>query len=36
MSVDLTGKVPLVTGAARGMGEAEARLFAALGAKASL
>ncbi|BDM69670.1 oxidoreductase [Streptomyces nigrescens] len=36
MSVDLTGKVALVTGAARGMGEAEARLFAALGAKVVL
>ncbi|MDI3408783.1 glucose 1-dehydrogenase [Streptomyces cavernicola] len=36
MSVDLTGKVALVTGAARGMGEAEARLFAARGAKVVL
>ncbi|WP_017236368.1 glucose 1-dehydrogenase [Streptomyces sp. SS] len=36
MPVDLTGKVALVTGAARGMGEAEARLFAALGAKVVL
>lgn len=36
MSVDLTGKVALVTGAARGMGEAEARLFAALGAQVVL
>ncbi|MEV0323785.1 glucose 1-dehydrogenase [Streptomyces sp. NPDC050658] len=36
MSVDLTGKVALVTGAARGMGEAEARLFAELGAKVVL
>lgn len=29
----LTGKVAIITGAARGMGEAEARLFAARGAK---
>ncbi|MDI3387540.1 glucose 1-dehydrogenase [Streptomyces sp. B-S-A8] len=36
MSVDLTGKVALVTGAARGMGAAEARLFAACGAKVVL
>ncbi|KOV60427.1 glucose 1-dehydrogenase [Streptomyces sp. MMG1121] len=36
MSVDLTGKVALVTGAARGMGAAEARLFTALGAKVVL
>ncbi|MFE2090961.1 glucose 1-dehydrogenase [Streptomyces sp. NPDC002596] len=36
MSVDLTGKVALVTGAARGMGEAEARLLAARGAKVVL
>ncbi|MEU9497519.1 glucose 1-dehydrogenase [Streptomyces sp. NPDC048196] len=36
MSVDLTGKVALVTGAARGMGEAEARLFVALGARVVL
>ncbi|MEU2080134.1 glucose 1-dehydrogenase [Streptomyces sp. NPDC013489] len=36
MPVDLTGKVALVTGAARGMGEAEARLFAALGANVVL
>ncbi|MFE7598243.1 glucose 1-dehydrogenase [Streptomyces sp. NPDC057494] len=36
MPADLTGKVALVTGAARGMGEAEARLFAALGAKVVL
>lgn len=36
MSVDLTGKVALVTGAARGMGEAEARLFVALGAQVVL
>ncbi|MGW1847143.1 glucose 1-dehydrogenase [Streptomyces sp. NPDC001966] len=36
MPVDLTGKVALVTGAARGMGEAEARLFTALGAKVVL
>lgn len=34
--VDLTGKVAIVTGAARGQGEAEARLFAALGAKVVL
>ncbi|MFF9455730.1 glucose 1-dehydrogenase [Streptomyces flaveolus] len=32
MSVDLTGKVALVTGAARGMGAAEARLLTELGA----
>lgn len=31
--MDLTGKVAIVTGAARGQGEAEARLFASLGAK---
>ncbi|MFB6549624.1 glucose 1-dehydrogenase [Streptomyces sp. NPDC056405] len=36
MPVDLTGKVALVTGAARGMGRAEARLFAALGAEVVL
>ncbi|GHJ92425.1 oxidoreductase [Streptomyces sp. NE5-10] len=36
MPVDLTGKVALITGAARGMGEAEARLFAALGARVVL
>lgn len=36
MAVDLTGKVALVTGAARGMGEAEARLLAALGAEVVL
>ncbi|NBE55822.1 SDR family NAD(P)-dependent oxidoreductase [Streptomyces boluensis] len=36
MSVDLAGKVALVTGAARGMGEAEARLFVACGAKVVL
>ncbi|MDI3419082.1 glucose 1-dehydrogenase [Streptomyces luteolus] len=36
MSVDLTGKVAIVTGAARGMGAAEARLFAARGAKVVL
>lgn len=34
--VDLTGKVAIVTGAARGQGEAEARLFAALGAEVVL
>ncbi|MFV8262590.1 glucose 1-dehydrogenase [Mycolicibacterium peregrinum] len=34
--VDLTGKIAIVTGAARGQGEAEARLFAALGAKVVL
>ncbi|MGA5540868.1 glucose 1-dehydrogenase [Mycobacterium sp. NPDC051198] len=34
--VDLTGKVAIITGAARGQGEAEARLFAALGAKVVL
>src|SRR6478609_4456456 len=31
--IDLTGKVALVTGAARGQGEQEARLFAAEGAR---
>ncbi|MER5739682.1 MULTISPECIES: glucose 1-dehydrogenase [unclassified Streptomyces] len=36
MPVDLTGKVALITGAARGMGEAEARLFTALGARVVL
>ncbi|MFD3536208.1 glucose 1-dehydrogenase [Streptomyces sp. NPDC058664] len=36
MAVDLTGKVALVTGAARGMGEAEARLLVALGARVVL
>ncbi|MFF4826748.1 glucose 1-dehydrogenase [Streptomyces sp. NPDC001312] len=36
MSVDLTGKVALVTGAARGMGAAEARLLTELGAKVVL
>ena len=30
---DLTGKVAIVTGAARGQGEAEARLFVELGAR---
>ncbi|MGV0815594.1 glucose 1-dehydrogenase [Mycolicibacterium boenickei] len=34
--VDLSGKVAIVTGAARGQGEAEARLFAALGARVVL
>ncbi|MFE0337258.1 glucose 1-dehydrogenase [Streptomyces sp. NPDC058955] len=36
MPVDLTGKVALITGAARGMGEAEARLFTSLGARVVL
>ncbi|MFE5797928.1 glucose 1-dehydrogenase [Streptomyces sp. NPDC056503] len=36
MPVELTGKVALITGAARGMGEAEARLFTALGARVVL
>ncbi|MFD4370295.1 glucose 1-dehydrogenase [Streptomyces sp. NPDC058486] len=36
MPVDLTGKVALITGAARGMGAAEARLFTALGARVVL
>ncbi|MDV5143052.1 glucose 1-dehydrogenase [Streptomyces sp. SBC-4] len=36
MPADLTGKVALVTGAARGMGEAEARLLVALGARVVL
>ncbi|MEU3609615.1 glucose 1-dehydrogenase [Streptomyces sp. NPDC035033] len=36
MPVDLTGKVALVTGAARGIGAAQARLFAALGARVVL
>ncbi|WP_030754526.1 glucose 1-dehydrogenase [Streptomyces griseus] len=36
MSADLTGKVALVTGAARGIGAAQARLFAALGARVVL
>ncbi|MFE7582971.1 glucose 1-dehydrogenase [Streptomyces gardneri] len=36
MAADLTGKVALVTGAARGMGEAEARLLVALGARVVL
>lgn len=31
--MDLSGKVAIITGAARGQGEAEARLFAALGAR---
>ena len=30
---DLTGKIAIITGAARGQGAAEARLFAELGAK---
>lgn len=34
--VDLSGKVVIVTGAARGQGEAEARLFAELGARVVL
>ncbi|WP_286174851.1 glucose 1-dehydrogenase [Mycobacterium sp. DL99] len=34
--MDLSGKVAIVTGAARGQGEAEARLFAALGARVVL
>ncbi|MEZ0051185.1 3alpha(or 20beta)-hydroxysteroid dehydrogenase [Mycobacterium sp. MAA66] len=34
--MDLTGKVAIITGAARGQGEAEARLFAALGARVVL
>ncbi|GAB2680831.1 glucose 1-dehydrogenase [Nocardia goodfellowii] len=34
--IDLTGKVALITGAARGQGEAEARLFVALGARVVL
>lgn len=34
--VDLTGKVAIVTGAAQGQGEAEARLLAALGAQVVL
>ncbi|MEZ0363077.1 glucose 1-dehydrogenase [Mycobacterium sp. pUA109] len=33
---DLTGKVAIITGAARGQGAAEARLFAALGARVVL
>lgn len=33
---ELDGKVALVTGAARGQGEAEARLFAAEGARVLL
>ncbi|MFM9370444.1 glucose 1-dehydrogenase [Streptomyces sp. Da 82-17] len=36
MTVDLTGKVALITGAARGMGAAEARLFAECGAQVVL
>ncbi|MFE1909335.1 glucose 1-dehydrogenase [Streptomyces gardneri] len=36
MAADLTGKVALVTGAARGMGEAGARLLVALGARVVL
>ncbi|WP_329619168.1 glucose 1-dehydrogenase [Streptomyces sp. NBC_01255] len=36
MPADLTGKVALVTGSARGMGEAEARLLVALGARVVL
>ncbi|MFI1579598.1 SDR family NAD(P)-dependent oxidoreductase [Embleya sp. NPDC020630] len=35
-SIDLTGKVAIVTGAARGQGEAEARLFARCGARVVL
>ena len=34
--VDLTGKVAIVTGAAQGQGEAEARLLASLGAQVVL
>lgn len=34
--IDLTGKVALITGAARGQGEQEARLFAAAGARVVL
>lgn len=34
--MDLTGKVAIITGAARGQGEAEARLFAARGAQVVL
>jgi 3alpha(or 20beta)-hydroxysteroid dehydrogenase len=34
--IDLSGKVTIVTGAARGQGEAEARLFASLGAQVVL
>ena len=34
--MDLAGKVAIITGAARGQGEAEARLFAALGAQVVL
>jgi NAD(P)-dependent dehydrogenase (short-subunit alcohol dehydrogenase family) len=33
MANRLTGKVSLITGAARGMGEAEARIFAQEGAR---
>lgn len=36
MTFDLTGRVAIITGAARGQGEAEARLFASLGAKVLL
>ena len=34
--VDLSGRVAIITGAARGQGAAEAELFAALGARVVL
>ncbi|HET9874684.1 MAG TPA: SDR family NAD(P)-dependent oxidoreductase, partial [Mycobacterium sp.] len=34
--IDLSGKVAIITGAARGQGAAEARLFASLGARVVL